>query len=584
MNRNFFKVGICSILLAVATMAMLDIGMAAEKKLHEEFRIRSVDLGGGVSRAFYEYVPVEYVCNITSIFLFVPDNTDPRDFLARSGWKKIAEDETLAIILVTPVNNLTWKLASPAADLDYVKKVLATIGTPTSYYSARGPSGKYMIGYGEASATVAQIFAFAVPIDFSGVAVVDGNSSPSLTADFLETIGNPPYAMSYDGVKGKVTYREPENNIPTPVWIINHGPMTNKALVGHWKQKNKAYDAVRVDGPLGIGKTQVFENRMNRVHRVLVTESENAKDYNYTLAHQIYDQFFRKSRRWRFSPFLEFAEGFSAKEMGIQEYDLSEVFAAGTKKGFQYRNGPAFIKVPASYKKGGPPVPLVFELHGVNNDPRVLAEQTGFWQVADKYGFIVITPQAAPISPPLTCNRWNQNGDPAMSNDEAFLLDLLADLSSKYNIDPSRVYMTGFSNGGAMTIRMSLLHAEKFAAAVSYAAGKTEQATYDAAKAMKSKMPLWIFRGELDGNGANDTTVLDYWKARHQINGPPTRESVPSLYLTYHTDIYRSGSLEVRRTWVTEMAHTTTVEESWMIWEQFLSRYSRNADGSITAQ
>jgi poly(3-hydroxybutyrate) depolymerase len=229
-------------------------------------------------------------------------------------------------------------------------------------------------------------------------------------------------------------------------------------------------------------------------------------------------------------------------------------------------------------------VPLVFELHGVNNDPRVLAEQTGFWQVADKYGFIVITPQAAPIAPPLMCNRWNQNGDPSMNNDEAFLLDLLADLSSKYKIDPSRVYLTGFSNGGAMTIRMSFLHAEKFAAAVSYAAGKTEPATYDAAKPMNVKLPFWIFRGELDGNGANDTPVLEYWKTRHNVNAPPIRESIPSLYLTYHTDIYRAGTLEVRRTWVTEMAHTTVVEQSWMVWEQFLSRYSRNADGSISGK
>ena len=114
------------------------------------------------------------------------------------------------------------------------------IDTPTSYYSARGPSGKYLISYGEGASTVAQMFAFNVPIDFSGVAVVDATSTPLLAADSLEAVGNAPYTMTYDGVKGKATYSEPGNNIPTPVWIINHVPMTNKALVDHWKKKNKA--------------------------------------------------------------------------------------------------------------------------------------------------------------------------------------------------------------------------------------------------------------------------------------------------------------------------------------------------------
>jgi poly(3-hydroxybutyrate) depolymerase len=581
MRRSWRKraTWLATLLTVIAAAATAGAG---ERFLNQTLRVRSVDMGGGVSRAFYEYVPVEYVCNITVVFVFVPDNTQPGEFLASSGWRRVAEDESLAVVLVTPPDNGAWKVSSPSADLDYLDKVFSTINTRTAYYSARGPSGKYIIGYGEAASTMAQLFAFAHPIDFSGMAVVDGNDNPVLTGERLLSIGGTAHTVPYDGVKGKVTYTEPEENIPTPVWLLNAGPIRNVALVEHWKAKNKAYRIGKAEGSFAIGKTTLFENRMNPVHRVLLTESETAREYSYALASRIYGAFFQKARRWRFSPFLEFAEGFSVREMGLAEYDLKDVLAAGATKGLTYKNGPAYVKVPASYNANGPAVPLVLELHGVDNDPRVLAEQSGFWQVADAYGVIVVTPQAAPYAPPLMCNRWNANGDAAMNNDEAFLLDLLADVARKYKVDESRIYLTGFSNGGAMANRLSLLHADKFAAVVVYAAGKTEQATYDAAASAKPlRLPVWIFRGELDGNGANDSAVLAYWQGRQAAGVTASRQSVPGLYLTYYTDVYRLEQAEIRRTWVSEMAHTTTVEQSWMAWEQFFSRFRRHPDGSL---
>jgi polyhydroxybutyrate depolymerase len=126
------------------------------------------------------------------------------------------------------------------------------------------------------------------------------------------------------------------------------------------------------------------------------------------------------------------------------------------------RNRTFLVHTPPSYT-GLIPVPLVLDLHGLGSNSSQQAGLSGFRRKSDEAGFIVAWPQGV-------SNSWNAFGccgtaDFLNINDPAFLRAVVARISQLGNIDPSRVYITGLSNGGFMTHRMACEAADIFAAA-----------------------------------------------------------------------------------------------------------------------
>jgi len=119
------------------------------------------------------------------------------------------------------------------------------------------------------------------------------------------------------------------------------------------------------------------------------------------------------------------------------------------------------VHVPASYT-GLFPVPLVLDLHGFTSTNAVQAAISGFRLKSDQLGFIVVWPQGV-------SNSWNAFGCCGTAlvqgvDDVGFLRAVVAQLSTLANIDHSRVYATGLSNGGAMSHRLACQAADLFAA------------------------------------------------------------------------------------------------------------------------
>jgi polyhydroxybutyrate depolymerase len=126
------------------------------------------------------------------------------------------------------------------------------------------------------------------------------------------------------------------------------------------------------------------------------------------------------------------------------------------------RNRTFLLHVPPSYT-GLSSVPLVLDLHGLSSNSSQQAGLSGFRRKSDEAGFIVAWPQGVG-------NSWNAFGccgtaDFFNIDDPAFLRAVVARISQLGNIDPSRVYITGLSNGGFMTHRMACVAADIFAAA-----------------------------------------------------------------------------------------------------------------------
>ena len=120
------------------------------------------------------------------------------------------------------------------------------------------------------------------------------------------------------------------------------------------------------------------------------------------------------------------------------------------------------LHIPVGYKNTLPQ-PLVLNFHGHGSNSRQQAVYSNFSTLADQQDFIVVYPQG--LVGPDNHTGWATG--PARNphiNDVLFVSDLLNSLQSTLCINPSRIYATGFSNGGGMTYVLACKMADRIAA------------------------------------------------------------------------------------------------------------------------
>lgn len=144
-------------------------------------------------------------------------------------------------------------------------------------------------------------------------------------------------------------------------------------------------------------------------------------------------------------------------------------FSLPAARGQRNRARSYFVYVPPSYN-AAEPMPMLLVLHGRPQSATGIALDTLMNPIAARHGFIVVYPQGLD-------NEWNSFSDlvgrraGVQQDDEAFLKDLVEDLGVDLNIDRRRVYITGFSNGGFMTIRLACTSSDHFAGFAAVGAG-----------------------------------------------------------------------------------------------------------------
>ncbi len=117
------------------------------------------------------------------------------------------------------------------------------------------------------------------------------------------------------------------------------------------------------------------------------------------------------------------------------------------------------IYIPTSYT-GEQSVPLLFSFHGAFGTMQKQYDLSKFNIIADRENFILVTPQSS--------NKiWNQNSNPALSDDVGFIDALIDDLLNKYNINQNRIYCAGSSNGGFFCYQLACELGSRIAAITS---------------------------------------------------------------------------------------------------------------------
>lgn len=123
--------------------------------------------------------------------------------------------------------------------------------------------------------------------------------------------------------------------------------------------------------------------------------------------------------------------------------------------------------IPQSYSVDTP-IPLVISFHDFDSDPISHAAISGWTDVAEEYGFIVVFPAGS--GNPL---RFNIRADipEGAPDDVQVIRDLIASLSNQVNIDPDRIYVSGFSLGGGMAHRIACDLSDQIAGLATIAGG-----------------------------------------------------------------------------------------------------------------
>lgn len=118
------------------------------------------------------------------------------------------------------------------------------------------------------------------------------------------------------------------------------------------------------------------------------------------------------------------------------------------------------------------PIPLVVLLHGFTASSIV---QDAYWKLSNhsrRNGYVLLLPDGTEDrdgnkfwnATPACCDRYGSGVD-----DEGYLRGLVAEMKTRFAIDPGRVYFTGHSNGGYMSYRMACKMSDEVTAIASLA-------------------------------------------------------------------------------------------------------------------
>lgn len=111
-----------------------------------------------------------------------------------------------------------------------------------------------------------------------------------------------------------------------------------------------------------------------------------------------------------------------------------------------------------------PRAPLVVVLHGCTQSACGYDHSAGWSKLADEQGFVVLFPEQQRANNPNLCFNWFSHEDCTRGSGEALSIrQMVAAAQIKHGTDPTRVFITGLSAGGAMAAVMLATYPDVFA-------------------------------------------------------------------------------------------------------------------------
>jgi polyhydroxybutyrate depolymerase len=191
-----------------------------------------------------------------------------------------------------------------------------------------------------------------------------------------------------------------------------------------------------------------------------------------------------------------------------------------------------FLYVPNTYN-ADQAAPLLFNFHGYGSTALEQMVYGDFRPIADTAGFLIIHPQGT--ADYLGNNHWNVGWGGSTVDDVGFTDALIDSIATDYNIDETRIYSTGMSNGGFMSYLLACELSDRFAAMASVTGSMTSGQT-ESCNAQHAT-PIMEIHGTGDDivpyNGTSLFTsipeVINHWVVFNDCNESPTIIEMPDL-------------------------------------------------------
>lgn len=170
----------------------------------------------------------------------------------------------------------------------------------------------------------------------------------------------------------------------------------------------------------------------------------------------VWERLFRKTRRWQNDTYGCYQKRTDFVRRGFVPHVKDP--SLGCNNGFPHT---WYEYIPPQLRGTREKAPLLFYFHGGGCVPLYGAEQSGWHDIADQEGFIVVYPEAS------QGNRWNPWDDRTIQecSDLDFFLALIQHMKEVHPIDEGRIYVSGFSMGGMMSNALACAFPEIIAAA-----------------------------------------------------------------------------------------------------------------------
>ena len=172
-------------------------------------------------------------------------------------------------------------------------------------------------------------------------------------------------------------------------------------------------------------------------------------------------------------------------------------------------------------------IPVLFAFHGYGSSAMRHLNYTNYFPLADSNNFIVIYPQGATTATLST--HWNVGGWTSKStiDDLDFVETIIGLIKDKIQIDETRIYSSGMSNGGYMGYHLACNLSNKFAAIVSVTGSMTNDTYNDCNPTHPT--PILQIHGLLDFVVPNDWNsgsksipdVIDFWVNYNSCSSDP---------------------------------------------------------------
>lgn len=188
-----------------------------------------------------------------------------------------------------------------------------------------------------------------------------------------------------------------------------------------------------------------------------------------------------KTNSMRFFPFLVYTVAIACTFQNVLGQGLTEIELFGKNEG----NLRLFVHEVES--DANSTIPLVVVLHGCSQNAEKVAAQSGWNELADKYGFMVIYPEQKMANNVSSCFNWfNKTDINPLQGESSSILEMIQYTTEHFNINRNRIFIYGLSAGAAMTVNLLASSPETFYAGASLAGGPFGMASnfMQAARAM----------------------------------------------------------------------------------------------------